>query len=41
MPKKHGIDTDLPKSISDDVKKEVDKVKNDFGEVSGSIKRKF
>ena len=33
----HGIDT----SITSDVKKEVDKVKDDLEDFTGSVKRKF
>ncbi|MCY2688509.1 Sec-independent protein translocase subunit TatA/TatB [Salinimicrobium sp. TH3] len=34
---KHGMDT----SVGDDVKKEVDKVKEEIEELTGSIKRRF
>jgi len=35
---KQGIDT---KSITKDVKGEIDKVKEDIDEITGSVKRKF
>jgi len=35
----HGIDPKLPNSITSDVKKEIDKVKEDVKEITGSIKR--
>ena len=34
---KHGMDT----SMGDDVKKEVDKVKEEIEELTGSVKRRF
>lgn len=38
---KHGIDTELPKSITTDIKKEIDQVKDDFDDITGPVKRKF
>ncbi len=38
---KHGIDTDLPTSLTSDIKKEINQVKEDIDEVTGPIKRKF
>ena len=35
---KHGMDT---KDVQDDVKKEIDKVKEDIDEITGSVKRRF
>ncbi len=37
----HGLDTNLPSSISSDIKKEIDQVKEDIDEVTGPIKRQF
>lgn len=34
---KHGMDT----SMGDDVKKEIDKVKEDIDDLTGSVKRRF
>ena len=36
---KHGIDTDLPSSITSDIKKEIEQVKEDIDKVTGPIKR--
>ncbi|GGX21511.1 Sec-independent protein translocase subunit TatA/TatB [Aquimarina muelleri] len=36
---KHGIDTNLPSSITSDIKKEIDQVKEDIDKVTGPIKR--
>ena len=38
---KHGIDTDIPSSITSDIKKEINQVKKDIDEVTSSVKRKF
>ncbi len=38
---KHGIDIDIPTSITSDIKKEIDQVKDDIDKVTGPIKRKF
>ncbi|MHA7059947.1 Sec-independent protein translocase subunit TatA/TatB [Aquimarina sp. M1] len=38
---KHGIDTDIPSSISTDIKKEIDQVKDDIEEITGPVKRKL
>ncbi|HET7360455.1 MAG TPA: twin-arginine translocase TatA/TatE family subunit [Salinimicrobium sp.] len=35
---KHGIDT---KGMTGDVKKEIDKVKEDIDEITGSVKRRY
>lgn len=35
---KHGMDT---KGLTTDVKKEIDKVKEDIEEITGSVKRRF
>lgn len=36
---KHGVDTNLPSSITSDIKKEIDQVKEDIDKATGSIKR--
>jgi sec-independent protein translocase protein TatA len=36
-----SADVDPSKSITSEFSKEIDKVKDDFDEISGSIKRKF
>ncbi|WP_299442122.1 twin-arginine translocase TatA/TatE family subunit [uncultured Aquimarina sp.] len=38
---KHGIDTDIPSSITSDIKKEITQVKKDIEDVTGPVKRKF
>ncbi len=38
---KHGIDTDIPTSITSDIKKEINQVKDDVEEITGPIKRKI
>ena len=35
---KHGMDT---QGVQDDVKKQIDKVKEDIEEITGSVKRRF
>ena len=35
---RHGMDA---KGVQDDVKKEIDKVKEDIEEITGSVKRRF
>lgn len=35
----HGLDTELPGSISSDIKKEINQVKEDINEITGPIKR--
>ncbi len=37
---KQGLDTDVT-SITSDVKKEIDKVKDDIDEITGPVKRQF
>ncbi|WP_108867103.1 Sec-independent protein translocase subunit TatA/TatB [Aquimarina aquimarini] len=36
---KHGIDTDIPTSITSDIKKEIEQVKDDIEDITGPIKR--
>lgn len=36
---KHGLDTDITSSITSDIKKEIDQVKEDIDKVTGPIKR--
>lgn len=36
---KHGIDTDLPKSVGTDISDQVNQVKSEIDEITGSIKR--
>ena len=38
---KHGIDTELPNSITSDIKNEITQAKKDIEDVTGSIKRKL
>lgn len=38
---KNGIDTELPKSISNDVSKHLKDAKEDIDEITGSVKRTF
>lgn len=38
---KHGIDKETMPSVSTDIKKEVDKVKDDIEDFTGSIKRQL
>ncbi|MEW7280023.1 twin-arginine translocase TatA/TatE family subunit [Aquimarina sp. 2201CG1-2-11] len=37
----HGIDTDITSSISTDIKKEIDQVKDDIDQITGPVKRQF
>ena len=37
--KKQGIDTDITSTITSDIKKEIDQVKDDIDKVTGPIKR--
>lgn len=37
----HGIDPDLPNSLTSDIKKEINQVKEDINEITGPIKRKL
>ncbi len=37
----HGLDTDITSSITSDIKKEIDQVKEDIDKATGPIKRKF
>jgi len=36
---KHGIDTELPNSITSDIKKEINQVKEDINDITGPVKR--
>ena len=38
---KHGIDTELPGSITSDIRKEIDQVKDDIEDITGPVKRNF
>ncbi|MDY8138628.1 twin-arginine translocase TatA/TatE family subunit [Aquimarina sp. 2201CG5-10] len=38
---KHGLDTDITTTITSDIKKEINQVKDDIEEITGPVKRKL